>query len=288
MKTNKMAKIIQEFSMLLFNVYCFNENYSSDLNKFLNYFFEDKVTVSKLTLSDKDNRLSKLNIDNSLFEYNLVYLSFKDLINNYYVLNNEYLTKYYLNLDSKLFLKVTRLQDNTFYTFYTTNKKDRIALDKVLSFTNFKYKFNFNKKERKLVFKLKNGYLKGYKYSYNLSYFEELQDNIENLKLEEFFMLQHKKQINQEFKEYKQELKDINKIALNSKFEDKLKLIKSYKQVLSDIENLKLEYQELIKELDLIQNKLSSLYSYEDSLLYSNKEHITTLEDYKLENSYFE
>ena len=86
-----------------------------ELNKFLKGFYSELIPIYSICLTSNDIALNKIFIDNKEFEFNkLYYLSWNDLINNYYVKNSDF-TYYPTN---KLFLIIDRHNDITYYRFF--------------------------------------------------------------------------------------------------------------------------------------------------------------------------
>lgn len=263
----KTSKLTFLQTIMLFFKASYDKEFENSFIFLLNHCLQDKQCLYKVTFTNNN----KLMIDNKL--ENLTFLSFKELINNYFMLNNDYL-KRNINYNAKCFIQVDKQMDNTYYNVYLLSKKSIKEFQTLVNYTNFKYKFNFNTKERKLVFKLKNNYLKGFKYSYNHFYFldllqdiettkEQLQDIETNLKLLDIDYNNIKQDMNN-FKELKQVIETLNQ----------------------DLIKLSVKYSKLLDEKQTLENKLLNLENKKDNLIYSSNENETTLNDYKLENSY--
>lgn len=263
-KTSKLSFIE---SIMLFYQAIYDKEFEKSFNFLLNVFLKEKTCIYKVTFTNND----KLMINNKL--ENLTFLSFKELINNYFMLNNDYLKKR-VNFNTKCFIQVDKQLDNTYYNVYLISKSNIKEFQTLVNYTNFKYKFNLNKKERKLVFKLKNNYLKGLKYSYNHYYFLDLLQDIETIK--------------KDIKDIETDLK-----TLDIDYQDIKTDIKTFKDIKSVVESLNndlkqvcIEYTTLIDRKNKLENKLLKLETKKDNLIYSSKEQETNLNDYKLDNTY--
>lgn len=233
-----------ETVMLFFKAIPLYKEYEKSFNKGLEYALNKQFKAYKLTFVRND----KLQIDNKLED--LYFLSFEDLINNYFVKNNKYVKKFAkVNFKKKCFVQVKKHYDITYYNVYLLDNKSFEDLKVCFNLTSHKYKANLTKKERKLVYKHKNGLFKN-KYSYNLLYFEDLQDNIKSLE---------------------NKLKDLNNDLLY--LDDLFKLNKDL--FFKEQDN----YIELLENIKTLEDKLKYLKESENNLI-SSKNKETTLEDY--------
>ena len=233
-----------ETVMLFFKANPLYKEYTDSFQKGFNLALNKELKAYKVVFCNN----TKLQIDNK--QTDLIFLELNDLINNYFIKNNDYIKKYAkVNFKAKVFLQVIKHYDITYYNVYTLSKKTFKDLQTCFNLTSHKRKFNLNSKERKLVFKHKNGYFKN-KYSYNLLYFEELQDNIKSLE---------------------NKAKDI-KLELQY-FEDLFLLNKN------KFFELQQEYIDLQQELKTVENTLYNLKVTESNLL-SSKPKNTTIEDF--------
>ena len=240
--------------MLFFTSVLFDEKDEKTFHMFLNSCLKDKQGFSCYKVTFTTNNNNKLFIDNTL--ETLTFIRLRDLINNYYVSNNIYLKKYArVNFNSCLFVQVDKRQDTTYYHLYIFSNKLIKDIETILNLTNFKYKFNFTKKERKLIFRLKNNYLKGFKYSYNFYYMQDIQDNIKTLE-----------------KDIKEKERDL--IYFNDTFN-------LNKEVF--FKKLQDEYIETLETLESLERQLKDLKELESDLI-SSKDKKSTLNDYLQDN----
>ena len=279
-KTVEISK--NAFIMLLFKVQpldkSFNKRYYSIMNSI------DNLTCFKVTFTNN----FKLQINNNL-DSGYYLLNFKELINNYFILNTKYFKN--INFNTTCIVKVDKQQDNTYYNVYLLSRKSLKDFQALVNYTSFKYKFNFNKKERKLIFKLKNNYLSGFKYSYNFFYMLDIQESIKETIKELESINQDLKELDLYYKDLKLAYNYINKKgfkALEShSLKEQIKYGNMLKNNLKELESLQDNYIKLSskkQELEIQEQELKAL----ESELISSTDKETTLNDYLLQNTYLE
>lgn len=200
-----------------------------------------------------ESDILRFRFDITQFKPNVAYeTQFLDLIPLY----NEYYYKYsreFLNLYKKEFTVIkVQGREATFLLLLTNSDKGANRIKDLSKMKSFKYKANFTKAERSLLYKLRNF---SYVPNYMESYLKTLEDEL------------------QEVEDQLQEKEEIYKIYSN--FIDNLKTTKDpRKEVLRGCtEYLYDDMQELKEEIKTIKKKI-------DSYLFSISEEETTLEDY--------
>ena len=150
--------------------------------------------------------------------------------------------------------------DITYYNLYLLSNKEWQEIEAIFNLTSYKYKFNFTKQERKLIYRLKNNFLKGFKYSYNFEYMQDIKDNIKTLE---------------------NQLNDLNNdfIYLNDIFMLNKELY--LKQGLAS------EYLDLLDKKQELEQQIDYLKQLESNLI-SSKDKKTTLNDYLNNFKYIE
>lgn len=278
-KTSLLSK--RAFIMLLFQVIPFNNDFKKQYFKIINLACNNTINCYKVVFTNNN----KIMIDNKL-DNNYYLLNFKELINNYFIINNNYFKK--LNFNKPCIVKVDKQKDNTYYKVFVFSKSSLKDLQAILNYSSFKYKFNLNKQERKLVYKLKNNYLKGNKYSYNFFYMLDIQDNIKELEKQELDLKQELLALDNQFKLLKQELLNIKSLGYKTNnYKFKINLANSYKQVLKELETIQESIYKntfKLKELEKQELDLKEL----ESNLTSSKDKETCLNDYLDKFKYIE
>lgn len=271
-KTVKLNKYA--FLMLLFKVVPLNDSYKKDYFKLMQLASNNIVNCYKVVFTDN----SKLMIDNKLDkEYYL--LSLKDLINNYFILNSDYIIKR-VKLNTKCIVKVDKQTDNTYYKVFVFDKSSLKQLQLILNYTNFKYKYNLNKKERQVVSKIKNNRLYGYKYSYNFNYMQDIRDNIKSIKIQLIDLKEQELNLITKLDNIKQELFNIEKLGFKtSNYKIKLNLSKSYKTCLNDYQQVKNKLVDIKEQILALEKQEQELITLEGDLT-SSRDKETTIEDF--------
>ena len=89
--------------------------------------------------------------------------------------------------------------DISFLYIICLNKKDyELLRNNFLNISSWKYKAVFNREERKIIYGMKNGFKKYYRYSYNLMYLQDMETSIEELKEEIKALRKNKEQLSEE------------------------------------------------------------------------------------------
>lgn len=244
-KTKKLS--FKETVLLLFQV-VYSVEYEKQFKKGLELVLNHNISCYQITFTDNN----KLQIDNKLEQ--LTFMSLNDLINNYFIHNNDFVRKT-VNFKANCLIKVEKHFDITYYYVYVFSLKSVNDIDLLYHLSNFKYKFNFNKKERKLLFKLKNNYLHGLKYSYNFDYMLDIQDKIKALE-----------------KDIKEKEKDL--IYFNDSFKLNKKVF---------FEKLQEEYIETLNDIKRLEKELQDLKELESNLT-SSTDNKTSINDYLQNN----
>lgn len=209
----KTRKLNHRESVLLFFGDVKYVEYRESANALMSYLLSSKGTLTELVFSNQKG----LFLDNKVSEP--VFMALDDvIINNYNFHQEKYLMS--VNWEAKLFYYCEKQYDITFYHIIGGSKAIKDFL-RVYNFKSWSIRRNLTKKERKFIFKFCNGLFKN-RYSYNLSYWEELQDDIKELKYQIYELECIKELVGLTLDEL-EELEELEE-KLNAKiqFEDKL------------------------------------------------------------------
>lgn len=208
-----------------------------------------------------ESDILRFRFDITQFKPNVAYeIKFLDLIPLY----NEHYFKYdkvFLNLFKKTFVVIkSQGYEDTFLLFLTDKKNNYEALKKLSNMRSNRYKANFTRKERQLLYKLagwtKSNRGQNTEHIKNGLYFESLQDQI------------------QDQEQFIRDKEEIRKVY--SKFYDNIRKTNDpRKKALREC--LEILYEDIQKAED----KLLKLQIQEDKMLFSETEQETTTEDYK-------
>lgn len=210
-----------------------------------------------------ESDILRFKFDVTQFKPNVAYnIKFLDLMPMY----NEYYYKYskeFLNLYKKEFTVIKVLtRDSMFLLLLTDNPRAPRRMKDLSKMKSFKYKANFTSKERKLLYKLKNGqkdveHIKGAS-----GYWETLLFDIKQTE------------------EIIEEKEEVYKVYA--------KLYKEFKQTHDqEMQDKLLEVNHiLLEDLNKLYEELKGLEDYKDKLIYSAHEDITDIGDYYINDSY--
>lgn len=210
-----------------------------------------------------ESDILRFKFDVTQFKPNVAYeIEFMDLLPLY----NEYYYKYsreFLNLRKKEFVVVKVLtRDSMFLLLLTDNPRAERRMKDLSKMKSFKYKANFTSKERKLLYKLKNGqkdveHIKGASL-----YFETLLFDIEQTKE----IIKEKEEVYKVYSKAYSSLRKTRNEYLKNQFLEACNL--------------------LLEDLQEYEEELRSLEDYKDKLIYSAHEDLTELGDYYINDSY--
>lgn len=205
-----------------------------------------------------ESDILRFRFDITQFKPNVAYeIKFLDLIPLY----NEHYFKYdrvFLNLFKKTFVVIkSQGYEDTFLLFLTDKKNNYEALKKLSNMRSNRYKANFTRKERQLLYRLKNGQtVENIKYG---MYYENLLDEM------------------QELEEHIKEKEEIKRVY--SKMYDNLRKTKDERR-----ETLRGVLEILYNDINEAEEKLLNLKIKEDNFIYSIDEKETEIEDYYMED----
>lgn len=205
-----------------------------------------------------ESDILRFKFDITQFKPNVAYeIKFLDLIPLY----NEHYFKYdrvFLNLFKKTFVVIkSQGYEDTFLLFLTDKKNNYEALKKLSNMRSNRYKANFTRKERQLLYRLKNGQtVENIKYG---MYYENLLDEM------------------QELEEHIKEKEEIKRVY--SKMYDNLRKTKDERR-----ETLRGALEILYNDINEAEEKLLNLKTKEDNFIYSIDEKETEIEDYYVED----
>ena len=233
---------------------------------------DPRLTEEEIALLEKQYRYSfvmyesdilRFKFDITQFKSNVAYeIKFIDLMPMY----NEFYYKYsreFLNLKGKTFTVVKVLtRDSMFLLLLTDNPRGAKRLMDLSKMKSFKYKANFTSKERKLLYKLKNG-----------------QKDVEHIKGASLY-----------WETLCQDIKDTEEVIEEKEADYKVysKLYKEFRTTNNQeaINELLEVNNSLLEDLNKLYEELESLETYKDKLIYSAHEDITDIGDYYINDSY--
>ena len=248
MRTKTMNN--KESVMLLFTCKPLYEQYHKAMTTAVNFMAKYGSNFVELTFEDPKG----LFLDNKVSEP--TFMELEDIIINLWTFKAETFLKS-IKWNLKLVYYCEKQFDRTVY--HIIGQKASVdEFKKVYGFKSWSVYRNLTKKERTLVYKFINGYFKN-KYSWNYLYYENLLDDIENLK--------------QEISDLEGDINELSELLDDSLF------------LGVDISDIKGEYIELLDDLKEAKTKLKSKRAFEDKLLYSISDEPTTLGDYGFTNS---
>lgn len=269
-----LLKTTQNLYILLkTNVYTRNHpqrfrSYRVDIMYEKNQLTEEEIRLLEMQYKYSfvmyESDILRFKFDVTQFKPNVAYnIQFLDLMPLY----NEYYYKYskeFLNLYKKEFTVIKVLaRDSMFLLLLTDNPRAERRMKDLSKMKSFKYKANFTSKERKLLYKLKNG-----------------QKNVEHIKGASLY-----------FETLLLDIKQTKEII-----EEKEEVYEVYSKAYSSLRKTKNEYLKnqflkachlLLEDLQKYEEELRSLEDYKDKLIYSAHEDPTDLDDYYIQDSYF-
>lgn len=228
---------------------------------------DEQLTEKEISFLEKEFKYScimyesdilRFRFDVTQFKPNVAYnIQFLDLLPMY----NEYYYKYsreFLNLYKKEFTVVKVLTVESMFLLLLTDSERAFNRLKDLShMKSYKWKANFTRKERELLRGLKYGFKTYYRYSYNFSFLQDMEEEVEYL---EQLIID---------KENIQDVYGAFYVAIRNRgYEQESKLIKC------------LDYLE--EDIEKASDRLNTLKNRLDDFKYSLKEEPTTIDDYPL------
>lgn len=187
--------------------------YQKSFDFLFNFVLKNKDTMVEYVFTNPKS----LFLDNKVEEP--VFMALDDVvINSWNYKQEKYLR--FVNWEAKMFYYCEKRHDVTFYHIIGSRKAVEL-FKTVYNFKSWSIKRNLTKKERTFIFKFVNGYFKN-RYSYNLMYWEELQDTIKDLE-EQIMELGVVSDLVGLTEDEAEELEELKEVLRNKKsFEDKL------------------------------------------------------------------